>query len=159
LLPLWSTEVVGLSAVAGFLAGGGVDHAGRAIADVLAFDDATLEARHDFIQWLFPLAEPSGAVPSSPVLSAADVAAIRASAAAQANLRAGAERMLGFYQASGAWLRGYDHNHLRITRIIKSLRLLAGDSEADGFRAAICELARARGARINATTLRYWDSA
>ena len=148
-----------MSAVVGFLRGEGVDRAGRTVGDVLAFDDAQLEARHDFIQWLFPLAEPSGAVPGSPVLSEADVAAIRASAAAQANLRAGAERMLAFYRASEAWLRSYDHNHLRITRIIRSLRLLAGDTEADGFRAAILDLARTHGASINATTLRYWDAA
>ena len=28
----------------------------------------------------------------------------------------------------------YDHNHLRITRVIRSLRLLANDQVADGFK-------------------------
>ena len=138
-----------------FLEGEGADGAGRRIAEVLAFDDAQLEARHDFIQWLFPLLEPSAAVPGSPVLTPDDATAIRGSAAAQANLRAGASRMAAFYAANDHWLAPYDHNHLRITRIIRSLRLLAGDAEADAFREGVTARARAEG-RVNGRSLAYW---
>ena len=136
-----------------------MDGAGRTHADVLALNDRELERRHDFIQWLFPLPEASAAVPGSPVLTTADAEAVRGSAAAQANLRAAAERMLAFYRATDHWLVSFDHNHLRITRIVRSLRLLVGDAEADAFRTAVLERVRAAGAPVNARSLAYWSEA
>ena len=148
-----------VSALTAFLRGEEPDAAGRLIADVLAFTDEELERRHDFIQWLFPLPEPSAAVPGSPVLTSADIAALRSSPAAQASLSAAADRMLLFYESTSWWRRASDHNHLRITRIIRSLRLLAGDEAADGFRRKILDLVEASDAPINATSLRYWAAA
>lgn len=146
-----------MSAVVDFLNGQGVDGRGRTLAQVLAFDDAALERHHDFIQWLFPLPEPSGAVPESPVLSPEDVAAIRSSEGAQAALAASSRRMLDFYRGNEIWRGPADHNHLRITRIIRSLRLLVGDVEANAFRASILELAD--GAPISETSRTYWAAA
>ena len=60
-----------MGAIHDFLRGTGCDGRGRRLADVLAFDDARIEGVHDFIQWLFPLAEASRAVPGAPVLGAA----------------------------------------------------------------------------------------
>ena len=48
----------------GFLIGAGTDAAGRNHADIIAMTDAELEQHHDYIQWLFPLPEPSRAVPN-----------------------------------------------------------------------------------------------
>ena len=148
-----------MSRLSDFLDGRGADDAGRTLDDVLAFTDAELERRHDFIQWLFPLPEPSRAVPGSPVLDPADAAAIRASPAAQANLARAAERMLAFYARTSEWRAPFDHNHLRITRIIRSLRLLAGDAAADDFRAALLSRVEAEGIAVNATSLRFWREA
>lgn len=140
-----------------FLAADGQDCAGRSFEDVLAFDDVEIERRHDFIQWLFPLPEPSRAVPGSPVLTAVDIAALRASQTAAGRLAAAATRMLDFYRANRRWRQSYDHNHLRITRIVTSLRLLAGDAAADAFKAAI--LSEAGRADINTDTLEFWRRA
>jgi hypothetical protein len=109
---------------AAFLAGTGQDDAGRTIAQVLAFDGSDLEMHHDYIQWLFPLNEPSRAVSGSPVLTTGDIGRIRNDTLAATNLRAAATRMGAFYDSTSHWLGAFDHNHLRITRIIKSLRLL-----------------------------------
>ena len=49
------------SPIVRFLVQDGRDGAGRTFAQVLAFGDAELERRHDFVQWLFPLGEPSAA--------------------------------------------------------------------------------------------------
>jgi len=46
-----------------FLTDAGIDAAGRTHADNIAMTDEELENNHDFIQWLFPLPEPSRAVP------------------------------------------------------------------------------------------------
>jgi hypothetical protein len=145
--------------VLAFLRGEGVDGAGRGLFDVLAFDDATLEQRHDFIQWLFPLDEPSAAVPGAPVLSPAEAAAIRDDTLAQCALAAATDRMDGFYRRTTRWLAPHDHNHLRITRIIRSLRLLAGDAAADAFRDAILWRVEATRAPVSARSRGYWMTA
>jgi hypothetical protein len=142
-----------------FLVGRATDAAGRAIGDVLAFSDAELEARHDFIQWLFPLATPSAAVPWSPVLTEAEILAIRADPAAQENLAAAAARMTRFYDGNDHWLVRGDHNHLRITRIVASLKLLAGREAAADFLAAIEARVEAAGSPVNPTSRRYWRAA
>ena len=140
-----------------FLTGEGRDHAGRTFEDVIAFDDGVLERKHDFIQWLFPLPEPSLAVPGAPVLTPDDLAALKASPLAQARMRQAAERMAALYAQGLHWRTRHDHNHLRITRIIKSLRLILGDGPADAFKARMLELAE--GAPIDAMARRYWAEA
>ena len=120
-----------------FLEGEGTDARGRSVFDILAMNDVALERTHDFIQWLFPLPEPSSAVPDSPVLSPDDIQAIRISELAPMAMGAATDRMAAFYQSTHDWLMPNDHNHRRITRIIRSLRLLVGDDEADAFHAFI----------------------
>ena len=148
-----------MSAIAEFLEGEGADSAGRTIAEVLAFGSAELERHHDYIQWLFPLAEASASVPGSPVLAVAVIEAIKTSGRAQANLADSAERMGRFYDQTDHWMRASDHNHLRITRIIKSLRLLAGERPADRFRSRILARVEATRAPVNATSQLYWAEA
>jgi len=145
--------------VLAFLEGAGVDGAGRTLFEVLAFDDAALEQTHDFIQWLFPLDQPSAAVPDAPVLTAPDVGAIRDSTLAQCALAAATDRMDQFYRRTDPWLRPHDHNHLRITRIIRSLRLLSGDAAADAFREAVLWRVEATRAPVSARSRGYWLTA
>lgn len=148
-----------MSPVLAFLEGEGRDAAGRTVFDVLAFDDAAIERRHDFIQWLFPLTEPSAAVPGSPVLTPEDVTAIQDSTLAQCTLAAATDRMDRFYRATHDWLSPRDHNHLRITRIIRALRLLSGDEQADAFRDAILWRVEATQAPVSARSRGYWMTA
>jgi hypothetical protein len=142
-----------------FLAGSGRDGAGRRLADVLAFDDARIEGVHDFIQWCFPLPEASRAVPGAPVLTPAEAAAIRADPAAQEGLRAAQARMRRFYAGTDAWLRPFDHNHLRITRILTALRDLLSPQEAEAFHAFVTERNVAAGSPVNPDSLRYSTAA
>ncbi|NJC40070.1 hypothetical protein GGQ87_000328 [Brevundimonas alba] len=145
--------------VVAFLQGEGPDGRGRTLFEVLAFDNAALERNHDFIQWLFPLPEPSAAVPDAPVLTEADVEALRESTLAHCALAAATDRMIAFYGATHQWWAPHDHNHLRITRIIRSLRLLRGDDEADAFRAAILSMVEAARAPVSARSRGYWMTA
>ncbi len=142
-----------------FLRGKAPDGRGRDLETVLTFDDARVEAVHDFIQWLFPLKARSGAQPDAPVLTDPEIAAIRADEAAQDNLRRATERMLRFYRTTGGWLTAHDHNHLRITRIVTSLRLLSGEAPARAFLEAILEREAAAGHPVNARSRAYWVSA
>ena len=107
------------SGALGFLNGTAADIHGRTIDYVMAFSDEQIEHTHDFIQWLFPLTEPSLSVPGSPCLSDADVTAIKDSRAAVANLNIAADWFLDFLVRNQHWIKPYDHNDLRITRAIK----------------------------------------
>lgn len=147
------------SPVFAFLTGTGTDGAGREVFDVIAFDDPAIEQVHDFIQWLFPLRERSGANPGAPVLTQEDVEGIRASFSAQAALAAATDRLAIFYYRNGHWLTASDHNHLRITRIIKSLRLLRGDALADAFRDLILARVAEAGDPVGKPTLGFWARA
>jgi hypothetical protein len=142
-----------------YLAAAKPDDRNRSIEEVLAFSDEKLEHVHDYIQWLFPLPTRSSAQPSVPVLTPNEIAAIREDEKAQANLRRAAERMLAFYGATQWWLVSSDHNHLRITRILQSLGLLAGREVAQAFYDTVLARHRAAGSPINPHNLRYWAAA
>lgn len=142
-----------------FLAGTGTDGAGRTLATVLAFDDLRIEAVHDFIQWCFPLAQASRAVPGAPVLTQAEADAIRADPAAREGLRAALARMRRFYAGTDRWLAPHDHNHLRITRILTATRDLLGAAEAQDFHAFATLRNAQAGSPINPASLAFWADA
>ena len=142
-----------------FLAGVERDSRGRLAVDVLGFSNDELEAVHDYIQWLFPLPTRSAAQPHSPVLTSAEIEAIRTDLRAVATLKAATERILRFYQDTRFWLTSHDHNHLRITRILHSLRLLVGPEEAKAFYMAILSLNEEAGAPVNTRSMHYWAEA
>jgi opioid growth factor receptor-like protein len=125
---------------------------------VLRFDDASLEYTHDFIQWLFPLRERSGANPSAPRLDDAAVAAFHDRPELRAALRRAYDRMLAFYKSDFGWLTPGNHNHLRLTRMMISLRTLGLETEARELYAYVTGLAERRGGVTN-DTLGYWRDA
>jgi hypothetical protein len=147
------------SRLAAFFVAGGCDEHGRTLADIVEWDDATLERVHSYIQWLFPLPEPSRAVPGSPILTDADRAIIRASSSAQGAIDRAAARMLLFYRDTDHWLTRVDHNHLRISRIIRSLRLVRGDIAANAFRTKIVARVDDAGSPVDPSALDHWRKA
>jgi hypothetical protein len=144
------------SQLVAFLEGSGTDSRSRRLVDIWQFDDDELEYTHDFIQWMFPLKEASGSNFSAPNLRASDVDVIRSSAKCQQNLETSASWILAFFKRSEEVARFTNHNHLRVTRIIKSLRLLHSDQLADQFKQAILAMIQAKGARINSITVAFW---
>jgi len=56
------------------------------------------------------------------------------------------------------WVKGFTHNHLRITRIIRSLRVLGLEAEATAFFRAVEDVYNTTG-RIGARSLMYWTRA
>jgi hypothetical protein len=69
-----------------FYRGQGTDTEGRLLKDIWAWGDDDLEAVHDFIQWLFPLPEPSRFNPDAPRLTEHDITAFRSEDILRANL-------------------------------------------------------------------------
>jgi len=113
---------------------GGFDYKNRTVPEIIAQDDDWLESTHDYIQWLFPLDVASGSNKFSPVLLIDEILLIAESKKAQQSLQKSIDRMKAFYMMNDHWIKAYDHNHLRITRIIKSLRLLTTGKKADEFK-------------------------
>ena len=139
-----------------FLNGTGPDHQGRYLQDIWDFDDKAIEQTHDFIQWMFPLTEKSMSVPGVPTLTGEDIAAIRTSEVARANLKKSAQWYLGFLQRNNHWIKSYDHNHLRITRVIKALNLLLSQRVALTLLNSVLEVAGDEVNSVNQNAIRFW---
>ena len=145
--------------IVGFLEGKTPDHKGRILAMLLQQTDDDAENNHNYIQWLFPLDEPSRSVMGAPVLNELDIEDIRHSELAQQNLVKSASWFLGFLARNNHWITKYDHNHLRITRVIKSLRLLASDENADEFRDKVLVLAGDNLNLVDQKARDFWANA
>ena len=79
-----------------FYRGTGSDARGRNLEQIWAYSDKEMEYHHDFIQWLFPLREPSQFNPDAPVLSDEDIRIFREDASLRENLARSFERFLSF---------------------------------------------------------------
>lgn len=100
----------------------------------ISSDNKWIENTHNFIQWWFPLTEKSNSITNAPALSIKDVEFKRRDLDQIRQIQWMSSRMLRFYEDSNHWVTSHDHNHLRITRIIKSLRLLAGNKPAEDWK-------------------------
>lgn len=149
--------------IIGFLSGEAADSEGRTLAEIQHWPDRELEDVHDFIQWMFPLREPSPVNPEAPVLDEETIAAIRARPELQEAVRASLQRMRRFYEGSRHWISAGNHNHLRITRILRCLRLLGLDAEGSEFFAYLegiyDEERRKPRPGITARSFEFWQAA
>jgi hypothetical protein len=162
-----------MSRLVDFYRGSASDTEGRHLKDIWAWPDDDLEAVHDFIQWLFPLPEPSQFNPDAPLLTNEDVAAFKGDPLLQANLMKSFERILAFLGLSlsdqGEVVEGQNftarvpdvwgspnHNWLRITRILRSLMLLGMEGQAQAFYQWLDDTYRSRRFPIPANTIRFW---
>ena len=137
----------------------GMDFKGRTLQDIWNYSDKEIEDQHDFIQMIFPLDQPSNAVFHGIYLDDREVIEnLRKNPTVQLNMIKSANWFLSFLERTNHWKAPNDHNHLRITRIIQSLRLLVSDKEADAFYISVMAML-ADNNQINATSLQYWKKA
>lgn len=163
------------------------DEEGRTLSAILAWPDSKLERSHDYIQQIFPLPEQSPFNPSAPVISAQIFSAFRERADLRGRLRQSFRRILAFYgleqrisatslgsiedvvleivkapnfdKASRSWVTLFDHNHLRITRIIRCLRVLGLEQEAEAFFHTLESVYQSCGGKISKRSLTFWTRA
>lgn len=157
-----------------FYQGQGPDHRGRSLAWILQQDDAWLEATHDYIQWLFPLNEPSGVLPDAPLVDADTARRFREDAGLQQQVREALARMLRFLglrldegtlrpadnwpQRKTEWFTWNTHNSLRITRMLKSLVLLGLREEAEALASGLQRLCDTEpDCGVSAISRRFWQ--
>jgi hypothetical protein len=170
------------SRIIGFYSGADPDHRGRYLHEIQRWSDDQLEKVHDYIQWLFPLPEPSGFNLAAPVLSRESIQEFRARPDLQEKLRGSFRRMVSFYGLEArlggqvtvnrastfaakapVWLSPGNHNHLRITRILGCLNVLGLEAEAKAFFDCLSEIYNDEQNKpmpaISDETMRYWREA
>ena len=137
------------------------DYKNRFLNDIWNFTDEDIEHTHDFIQLLFPLNEQSESVFHGYYLNTkSSIINIKSNDLAKSNIVTSSKWFLSFLERNTHWRRKHDHNYLRITRIIKSLRLLVSDEEANKFYESFMQLIdESLRSKINLTTLSYWENA
>ena len=136
------------------------DQLGRDLNTILGWTDDELERCHNYIQFLFPTPESSNFNFFAPVIDEETYLAFRQRPELRASVKRSYLRILDFYgfrynenseevhvsrtpelnQAAKNWVRRFDHNHLRITRILRSLRVLGLAIEAEAFWRALDEV-------------------
>ena len=168
--------------IIGFYSGEQPDHRGRYVHEMQQWSDDRLEVTHDYIQWLFPLPEPSGFNLAAPVLNRQSIQEFRTRPGLQEKLRVSFLRMINFYGIEArlgeritvnrapnfaanatVWLSPGNHNHLRITRILRCLSLLGLEAEAKAFFDCLAEIYEDEQNKpmpaISEETMPYWREA
>jgi hypothetical protein len=151
------------SPLVSFYSGAAPDDRGRYLEDILGWSDFDLESHHDFIQWLFPLRTRSGANPSAPILDRETIERFRSDEQLRSNLERAFERMMRFYgfepPGSLHWVTPHNHNYLRLTRMISSLRLLGHERHARTLYQHLLDVYERHADVIGPITFRYWSEA
>ncbi len=155
------------------------DHRGRSIDDLQDQNQAELESNHDYIQWLFPLPEPSRFNPDAPLLTETDMADFRSNPALRQKLITSFRILLRFYGVDTVpmlagtqvlptrdydahirnWLTPSNHNYLRITRILRCLSLCGLEHLAQAFLKRLEIIYEQNADVIGTETLAYWRAA
>ncbi|KAI2611770.1 opioid growth factor receptor conserved region-domain-containing protein [Hypoxylon fragiforme] len=161
----------------------GADNKGRKLAEILDWDDRRLERTHNFIQVLFPLPDYSRFNGDAPILDKETCIYFRQHPGLQDSLKQSLKRMLSFYgftiewepngevrmqvsqllqgrnKGLSRWLKPLNHNHLRITRIIRSLRVLGLAEEAEVVYQNLAKVCKVNEKKVEVVGFKYWTGA
>ena len=169
-----------MNALLSFYRGESANPEGRKLEDIWIWQRDRLENVHNYIQWLFPLPEPSRFNATAPILNEEVIQAFLSHTELRQRLFRSFKLMLDFYglqcvtskelgvQISKAanfisrkpfWLRPMNHNHLRITRILRSLTLLGLSAYSKVFLTCLQELYQEDPKAIDPKTMEFWTKA
>ena len=128
-----------------FLEGTEKEDKGRYVTDILKYGSIRLELVHNYVQRMFPTNEQSKFSNIKPITDE-DIALLRASDTAKENISKMYQKMLVFWKIDGdrykkwgsgapfrLWNNWNNHNHWRMTRVIKCFMLLGMEGEHKDF--------------------------
>ena len=132
------------------------------LKDILAWQDfREWDRSHTFVQWIFPTNEVSKFNPDAPLLDEDTLEAFKCSETCMLNAAKAytfAQRFL-WQQFGVSWMKKADHNHLRITRIIKFLNLVGYPLAARNIYYNVIKIARGKPEVVSDITLDFWREA
>ena len=149
------------------------DAEGRSIDDVWAFHQTNLEDTAHYLEWLFPLKASDATAPGDPAVTEQTRDAFAQDADLRERLRRSLDLMLAFYGMSRdgetvgrsqdfesrrlGWLYPGDHNHERLSRVVRSLALLGEGALASSLRDELVAIADDYGAHsVSRETRGHW---
>jgi len=171
---------IGEDPIISFYRGERPDSSGRYVEDIWVFSYEQLETVHDFIQWLFPLPVRSAYNPDAPLLTQKTISAFLGNESLRGKLIRSLELMLVFYgfelvrdahgsllilrsaefaKRSRQWLSPNNHNHLRLSRIMESARLLGLEQYSRGLIVILEGIAHEYPNCVTARTVEFWKRA
>lgn len=152
----------------------GTDTEGDTLIDMWHWSDEELEFCHSFIQWWFPLKEPSNFNPDAPILSEEDITCFKNSDVMRTRLITSTYCFLEFMGLD--WDKDYkvikgdnwdakidmwkhiNHNWLRVTRMLTSLRTLGCEDVAKNI-FAFLEYLHKEEKLVSENSFDYWQKA
>ena len=170
-----------MSKIIDFYRGEAGNYAGDTLDEILSWTNWALEADHDYIQWLFPSNEPSQMNGDAPVLTREDADLFNTDPAMKNAMLRSFARILDFFGFGVSWteyegkttisikplsptekrpqptkaIDSFNHNALRVTRVLKSLRLCGLDEYAKAFFEAL----KPWKEKHSLNTWSYWKNA
>jgi hypothetical protein len=156
---------------------------GDFINDILyEWDYMKLEASHSYIQWLFPMKEGSMFHPEAPRLTDDEITLFQTDPTLKATIHLALDKMLDFYGMEYAetepaivfkfqepgrhenpqwWMKVFNHNFLRVTRLLKSLRYLGLPKESMALFRLLSQYSPPlwHGTVISENTFEFWKDA
>jgi hypothetical protein len=153
------------------------DSEGRMLVEMWGWSDEKLEVCHDYIQWWFPTLTKSMFNEDAPEPDEEDMILFRSDSELKNNLSCSFYRFLvflglqcessesavcdhlipspNFDKKRYIWSE-FNHNHLRITRVLESLRLLGLKVEAELLLNFLESANKLYGTSISTNTLSHW---
>lgn len=123
-----------MSAIIDFYEGNKPDKCRHFLTDIWTYSFKRLEDGHDYIQWMFPLNEPSAHNLDAPILTDEDITRFQTSPSLKWRLMTSVHVFMMFLHFTVEnWINEYDHNHLRITRVLKCLILMGLVNQAEAL--------------------------
>jgi hypothetical protein len=159
------------------------DSEGRTLDYILDRDYEWMESCHDYIQWLFPLMEPSNYNPDAPIMTEEDRVALEEKGKTPTqrfqNIFEGVSKFINymgiediwyfdsfdgfelkdFDQRKYVWAETFNHNHLRITRMLKFLSLIGWNRYGKSLVEFMKKTAAEKNFTLNPNSLKYWEEA
>ena len=129
---------------------------GLHVDEIMDMDSSTLEHKHGWVQWAFPTWERSRYNPEAPTLSRHELASVPPDELKllRAVVLSLAQHYMDFLRTTSHWRHPNDHNHLRICRMLKCLRLFKlSEMAMEVYAFAI------RGTSYSDETRRHWHDA
>lgn len=123
--------------------------------ELLSLSDEDFENKHGFIQWAFPITEPSKHLSNAPVLDLGSAIWLAKNHEVSEFLESMTVRFLEFLKSNPHWKCKYNHNHLRISRAIQSIRILHSWELASWFYNKVKDLAGDSLSQMENSN-RYW---
>lgn len=146
---------------------------GHKLEEILNWTDGALEMDHDWVQWVFPSNERSMLNGEAPTMTKQEAQIFETDPELREKVKQSFVRFLDFLQFQLVedgdkvliepkdkenlpfWLRSFNHTMLRVTRMLKSLRLSGNTRYAIAFFDAM----RPFKAQLSPNTWSYWHGA